>query len=584
MKARHLRAAALASFALALAPAVASAQAGKPGPAARIEFRAMTEEGQIVADLKPDELSLKVNGKPRTIQSLTLFRVNADAPATNTVPLPPPYSTNVAGEHGRVLHVLIDDDSISPGRESQIKEAIRMLTAELSPIDRIGVLNTQGNINLAPGGDFTKVRMAVDGFAGRAGSAENPNDAKCRTRQVLAAFGTMLSLTGGTQTTLLVFSSGLAMPETKKVQVGSRSGTGTSELCPVEPEDFSNIGNVAAVSGADIYLFQVVDGLATGTSMLDGGYESLAGVTHAELIKMPSSPQTAVSRLLRETAAYYIATFTPDPGERNGQALRVELKPSRDKVKLRAQPAVQLSKDVAAKGPPAPKDMLRVAGEFRDLPLRATSYASRMAAGSEDVKIVALFESADAAPLTAASVGIFDEKGTLKKQWTATKEDLAKPTVRADLQAPPGNYRVRVAAVDGTGRAGTTDDNLKAETVRADPLKLSALVIGTQLGGAGFAPRLQFKDETVAIGLLEIYGVPAGGTVTVDLDVASTSEGTAFATAETQIGKGSADDSRLAIGGFGIDNLPPGDYLMRAVVSLNGKAVGRVMRTLRKTK
>jgi hypothetical protein len=207
-----------------------------------------------------------------------------------------------------------------------------------------------------------------------------------------------------------------------------------------------------------------------------------------------------------------------------------------------------------------------------------------MAAGSEDVKIVALFESADAAPLAAASVGVFDEKGTLKKQWTATKEDLAKPTVRADLQAPPGNYRVRVAAVDGTGRAGTTDDNLKAETVRADPLKLSALVIGTQQGGSGFAPRLQFKDETVAIGLLEIYGVPAGGTVTVELDVASTSEGTSFATAETQIGKGSADDSRLAIGGFGIDNLPPGDYLMRAVVSLNGKPVGRVMRTLRKTK
>src|SRR6185295_3475265 len=131
---------------------------------------------------------------------------------------------------------------------------------------------------------------------------------------------------------------------------------------------------------------------------------------------------------------------------------------------------------------------------------------------------------------------------TLKKQWTAQKDDLAKHPVRADLQAAPGAYRVRVAAVDATGRAGTTDYDLKAETARADPLRLSALV------------------------------------------VASSSDGVALATAETQIGKGSAEDARMAIGGFGIDSLPPGDYLMRAIVSLNGKSVGRVMRTMRKAK
>jgi hypothetical protein len=143
---------------------------------------------------------------------------------------------------------------------------------------------------------------------------------------------------------------------------------------------------------------------------------------------------------------------------------------------------------------------------------------------------------------------------------------------------------VRVAAVDANGRAGTTDYDLKAETARADPLKLSALVIGTQQGSAGFAPRLEFTDETVAIGLLEVYDVPKGGAVIVALDVASSTDGPSLATAETQIGKGSGEDAVMAIGGFGIDNLPPGDYLMRATVSLNGKPVGRVTRTLRKAK
>jgi hypothetical protein len=113
---------------------------------------------------------------------------------------------------------------------------------------------------------------------------------------------------------------------------------------------------------------------------------------------------------------------------------------------------------------------------------------------------------------------------------------------------------------------------------------MSALVIGTQAQGGGFVPRLEFTSETIAIGLVEIYGVPKSGALTVSLDVASTPDGQPLATAETTIGRGSADDARTAIGGFGVDSLPPGDYLMRAVILLDGKPVGRVMRTLRKAR
>jgi hypothetical protein len=287
--------------------------------------------------------------------------------------------------------------------------------------------------------------------------------------------------------------------------------------------------------------------------------------------------------MLRETAAYYVATFQPEPGERNGQAARIELKPVRDRVRLRSHSALVIARDFVGKTP-SPKDMLRTATEYRDLPLRATSHASRLA-GSNDVRVMALFEAAESgATIAAANVGLFDEKGTLKAQWTAQKEDLAKLPVRADLQASPGTYRVRVAAVDASGRAGTTDFEMKVEPVRADPLTLSTLVTGTQQPGGGFAPRLEFATEPVAIGLLEIYGVPKGGNVAVTLDVAASPDGPALASAETQLGRGSSDDVRTAFGGFAIGDLAPGDYLMRAVVLLDGKPVGRVVRTLRKTR
>jgi len=113
---------------------------------------------------------------------------------------------------------------------------------------------------------------------------------------------------------------------------------------------------------------------------------------------------------------------------------------------------------------------------------------------------------------------------------------------------------------------------------------VSALVLGTQQQGGGFAPRLEFSGaDQVAIGLLEIYGVPKGGNVTVDLEVAPSLDGTPLANAQTTVSPGNVEDMRIAFGGFSIASLAPGDYQMRAVINLDGKAVGRVVRTLRKT-
>src|SRR4051812_39586078 len=125
-----------------------------------------------------------------------------------------------------------------------------------------------------------------------------------------------------------------------------------------------------------MYMFYVTEGLAARSSPPDAGFESLArgprggfirppGKAQAgggEFIRLTGNAQPGVSKLLRETAVYYVATFEPDPGERNGQTVRLELKPLRDKVKVRAHPSLLMPKEVAAKVV-APKDMLRVGAE-----------------------------------------------------------------------------------------------------------------------------------------------------------------------------------------------------------------------------
>jgi hypothetical protein len=567
------------------------AQAQKGNPPLRLNFRALTDEGQQVGDLKADELTLKINGKPRPILSLSMSQSAPGGANEPHADLPIPYATNTVGTSGRVFYVLVDNDSIAPGREGQLKEAVHQLASELGPGDAIGLLSTQGEVNIMPTDDVRKVTIAVDQMGGRGPTSETASDAQCRTVHIMRDLGTMISLGSATPTTLVVFSGGLTMPETKIVNIGQRNRTAlggssapssaTTDECPVRPEDFTNLGTLAATADVDLYVFQLTDVMPTRSTTQDAGIESLAGATAGEFTRVGGSPQQAMARMLRETSTYYTLTFAPDASDHPGQMLRVELKSTRDKVKVRARPGVDLPKVNAAKSV-SPQNMLRTAAEYRDLPLRTAAYPAPTV-GSDDVTVVAVFESIDSAPLASASVGLFDEKNTLKKQWTAKPDELAKRPTMAALTATPGTYRVRVAAIDGSGRTGTADYELDAQVPRADPLKLSALVIGTQAAG-GFMPRLDFKDAAVAIGMVQIYGVPKGANLKMDLDVAPTADGAALATADTTIAPARAEDQRVAFGGFSIDSLPPGDYLMRAVVSLDGKPVGKVVRTLRKSK
>ena len=108
----------------------------------------------------------------------------------------------------------------------------------------------------------------------------------------------------------------------------------------------------------------------------------------------------------------------------------------------------------------SPKDMLRVAGDTticRCAP-RPTRRACPAARKSRSWRC----SKASTPPRDhAASVGLFDEKNTLKKQWTAQKEDLAKRPVMAASDGAarhlsPARRRRRRA-----GRAGTTDYDLR---------------------------------------------------------------------------------------------------------------------------
>jgi hypothetical protein len=108
-------------------------------------------------------------------------------------------------------------------------------------------------------------------------------------------------------------------------------------------------------------------------------------------------------------------------------------------------------------------------------------------------------------------------------------------------------------------------------------------LVRPSVDGAAPAPKMLFSAaDAAAAGYLEIYGVPKGSTVTVTLELAPSEDAPAIGTTPAQVAPGDAEDVRRVVGGFSIGALPSGDHVMRAIVSLDGKVVGRAVHTMRK--
>ncbi len=562
-----------------------------------IDFRVVTADGTPVTDLAPGDVTVKIDGRAREIVSLHSVRLAAGAEAAADPSGPArPFASNTIVDGGRNVIVVIDAESISPGRETPVRTAVEDLLAAADPRDRIAIIQVpQGRAEVDLTTDHEAVSAVIAKFSGLRPGVETGEDVECRTLKVL---GTVDGLTEripvDQPTVLMVLSSGLANPAgPTTTQMNSQSG-----LCPIRVENFNDAGAAVAASRAAFFGILVLDVRASsGTPMaedMSGGLDSLASVAGGVSLRLGGTGD-AMARAMRETTSFYRLAFAPEASERNDAPHRLEVAVDRAGAEVHARPEVRLERRPAR--PPTPRDMLRDAVVLRDLPLRAAAYVapSRDESGrvkKDRVKIVALFESTETdVMLQSAMVGLVDDKGKLTAQWTAQEGELrqlekvsaanaGRTPVMAALEVKPGTYRLRVAAVDDRGRPGTVDYRIQAEA-QESPVQLSALILGTQQDG-GFAPRLLFHDEGNAIALLEIYGGLDAATAAATLELAPTADGPAMATAPVQISPAGGGTYLVAFGGFAIETLQPGDYVVRLAVSANGQVVGRASRTLRK--
>jgi VWFA-related protein len=573
----------------------ATLAAQPPKPAANpvsVEFFAVAGDGTPVTDLRPGEVTLRVNGRPRALLTLQWIRSGPMPPGPEgkreTV-LAAPFGSNLPFDAGRSVVVVIDDDSFRPGREHVLRDAVRAFLAGLSRRDRVAV------VTLPYGGlkvDFTteheRVNNALLRIVGQSPQNESGSELACRTRRTLESLtGLLNSLGGGVgPTTVLFVSSALAGPR-RDAAMAMAPG-----MCELTPDHFRVVGTATAAARAQFYVVQPEEGnvrASLQTETIAGasfkgsdnpleGLEHLTGVTGGHQMPMLTSRDNNLIRIARESSGYYVASFVPDASERNGNTHPVDVKVAREKVDVRARPFVLIPRPVTrSTRVPSPRDMLRQTQVFRDLPLRTAAYPSQNDA--KTVKLLSILEPVEPnVSLTAAAVGVVTDRDQLVAQWTATDEELKAVPLIAALAVPVGVYRLRIAATDSTGRGGSADYDVTAQLLPAGSLTMSALVLGLSRGG--FRPMLQFSTEPVAIAYLELYGQTANPpTVTVEL--AMSEDGPALLTMPGSISRTSDELRQFATAALPIGSLPAGDYAVRATVTVDGKQA-RMSRTLRK--
>ena len=556
-----------------------------------VQFAVVSPDGTPVADLRPDEVTIRIGGGTRPIRSLQLISFSSEGSAepTDLIVLPPPFGTNSSTGTGRTMVLAIDEDSFRSGREGPLRQAVDELLAMLGPEDRMSLITVPfGGIKVPFTADHSRLRLALAKVVGQAPSSETGSEMACRTRRTLEALVGYLDGLGVRQEPLsmMLVTSALAAPRRDAVSALAPG------MCELSENLFNRVATMAGAARAHFYVIRPADAPDRGASVQRetaigsdnpiAGIEHLVGATEGKMLALTGSTGTALERIGRETTSFYLATMDTHRNDHNGRSQELDVRVSRKGIELRSQSHITFASDPATArvSRPSLRDMITTLRVFRDLPLRAAGFPA-LAAEGQNIRVVTLAEPVEpGVKLEAIAAALFTDEGKLAAQWIASPEELQRMPVMGAMSAPAGAYRLRVAAIDSTGRSGTTDYEVTAEIVRSGPLKLSSLVLGLSRGGA-FAPRLQFTIEPLAIAYVELEGAPAGTRVSAVLEVSQTLSGPPVVSVPLAI-EGAPNNRYTATGSVPIGALPPGDYVVRALIGLEGHPLTRVYRTIRK--
>lgn len=606
-----------------------------------IDVNVIDRDARPVPTLTVDDFELQVNGQPRTIDSLQ-FVSTVPSNATPTTARESAFSSNEMATTGRLLLFVVDENNLRTGASRTILRTAQSLFDRLGPGDMIGlarlpngtggvefttnrarVTAAMGRITGNVGGrtGMTKVNLSeawayesndvaswqsaiereCQGMAGAERDAcinALESDARAmvietsaRARVTVSALEGLLKGLGALQQpiNIVMISEGLFVARDRQnmAEIARRAAEARATIHVIRPgQSYFDIDDTAAPGVSRFY----EDGL------LAEGLEQLAGQTRGTIATVTGSAQIAFDRLGRELSGYYLLGFEPTAADRTGRERRIRVQVKPRGLTVRARPTFVIREEAAAAAHAATaldhvKELMSAPLPTRGLPMRVASYTATDA-GSSKIRVVIAAEIGDQATDAAEwPVGVMvldkNDRAVVSRAGPSKLEPASPrgPSPRlllTSLLLDPGEYTLRLAAVDDAGRMGSVHHSFNARFTPAGKLNVSDLVLLSQPLEAGGAPRPRPSaviDTEGISALIEITSTDQNllARARVTVQIADGENGSALVNVEArQATRGAGQRAFAARLNLGV--LPPGEYIARALITAPGQPETRVMR------
>ena len=620
-----LAAAVAGSLAAVSAPAQEPPVFGTEVDLVAVDVTVIDPRGRPVRGLSPEDFILKVDGRARRLVSLDFVDQSGEHAAPGSGPMAG-VSTNEGAVRGRLVVLVFDQGNIRQGYGRQAVDAADRLLDTLTPFDRVGLISLGiGGPNVELTADHEQVRDALRRVIGRARfggvritlvealaylDAHQPrweevvrrecpesmdeferrvcvaeiegeaatigHDHRAQSRislSGLAALFTALGAVEGPKTAVLI-TEGLGLESTPEIaEIAAKAAAANASLYTVlleGPRSDASRSHPESLEDADSQR---------------QGIDLLASYARGTVFRVAAGAEAAFERLARELSGYYLLSFEPEPGDRDGRSHPINVGLSRKGLTVRSRGSLTIPKaGPARRGPEAVLATLREPFLATDLSLRVATFALPDPAG-EKVRM-----------LVAAEVG--KAEGDVQVGYVVTTGDgkaAASGGGRAAPSSPTvaflgtatvanGTYVLKLAAVDGAGRRGSVEHPVKAAVSWVGGLDVSEVLLGpVPKEGAGFRPDLDLSfTPGPLVAYLELHDKDAARLrkAGVAVEVSDPLGGPALLSVPAHM-REEPTGQRIAQAVLPLSLLPPGDYLARAALSLGDTRAGAVTRGFR---
>ena len=503
-----------------------------------VDVSVIDRSGRPIPGLEAKDFTLTVDGTPRRVASaqyIASVRDTGPAPAA-----PTHYSTNTSAGGGRMIMIAVDQANIGAGRGRVAMESARKFVERLSPADRVGLVTLPG---AGPQIDFTANHALVHAMLGRIVGQEtgffgayriglqeateiNRGNALqlsevvsrecaglrgvelelCR-RQITTDAMTMVTLgrerARNSMAALKQLIDRMALTPSLKTIIYVSEGL----LIDREFGDVTWLGPAASRAQVVLYVLQLEAPMfdasiarpsPTATqdrALNEEGLGMLAGMTRGTVLRVVSSADTVFERLGLELSAYYLLSFEPEAGDRDGKPHKIAVNvPAQKDAMIRSRREFVVSAATMRTAEDQLAETLRAPLLSSDIGLKLSTYTLREGATQKLRILLAAEIDRTRNPTEKISLAyiLLDAKGSVV--GSLLEKDVSTPIraasrtqafVSSVVADAPGMYTLKVAVVDGRGTRGSVEHNFRAQLASAGQVRVTDLLIGEQSASAG---------------------------------------------------------------------------------------------------